>query len=124
MPARAFAGTPIIFDSDLPTVVTTANGRIVAMPFTMEVNDMPLYVRYGAEPEAFSRIFARIAGAWRSIPGAGGGQPGCIDLTVHAHVFGRPYGLVALTDAIEVARRTECAWLTDHAQLAEMCAAG
>ena len=43
------------FDADLPRTETTASGRIVAMPFTMEVNDMPLYVRYGSEPEAFTR---------------------------------------------------------------------
>jgi peptidoglycan/xylan/chitin deacetylase (PgdA/CDA1 family) len=44
------------FDSDLPYRHRTTEGAIIAVPFTMEVNDMPLYVRYGAEPEAFTRI--------------------------------------------------------------------
>ena len=66
-----------------------------------DVNDMPLYVRYGSEPAAYSRIFERIVAHWRVI----GGKPGCIDLTVHAHVFGRPFGLIELQTAIEAARR-------------------
>ena len=89
------------------------------MPFTMEVNDMPLYVRYGAEPAAYSRIFERIAGQWQAI----GNRPGVLDLTVHAHVFGRPYGLVEFQAAIEAARRHSWAWLADHHRLAALCAA-
>src|SRR5262249_39082664 len=44
------------FDPDLPYRHATPAGTIAAVPFTMEVNDMPLYVRYGSEPEAFTRI--------------------------------------------------------------------
>jgi Polysaccharide deacetylase len=107
-----------IFDADLPYLLDTPAGPIVAMPFTMEVNDMPLYVRYGAEPAAYSRILERIAERWQAI----GNRPGVLDLTVHAHVFGRPYGLVELQSAIEIARRCPCAWLIDHDRLAALCA--
>ncbi len=106
------------FDADLPCLVSTGSGPIVAMPFTMEVNDMPLYVRHGSEPSAYSRIFERIVAHWRLI----GDKPGCLDLTVHAHVFGRPYGLIELQAAIEAARRYPWAWLTDHDHLAQLCA--
>lgn len=115
---RGFRWHADFFDADLPRVVPTDAGPIVAMPFTMEVNDMPLYVRYGAEPRAYSRIFERIAANWRAI----GGRPGVIDLTVHAHVFGRPYGIIEFRDAIAVARRCAWTWLTDHADLAALCA--
>jgi len=107
------------FDTDLPRRVATDAGPIVAMPFTMEINDMPLYVRYGSEPQAYSRIFERIVANWQGI----GGRPGCIDLTVHAHVFGRPFGLIELQSAIDVARFHPWLWLTDHARLAALCAA-
>lgn len=104
------------FDVDLPRLLEDRARAIVAMPFTMEVNDMPLYVRYGSEPAAFSAIFARIADNWRRL----GNRPGCLDITVHAHVFGRPYGLVELAETIAIARRHEWAHLTDHARLAEL----
>jgi len=109
------------FDSDLPYRHETANGAIAAVPFTMEVNDMPLYVRYGAKPEAFTRILERIVGSWPRL-----GRPaGCLDITVHAHVFGRPFGAIEFMNCLEAARRyEEWAWLTDHRRLAALCKAG
>jgi len=104
------------FDSDLPYRRETPDGTIAAVPFTMEVNDMPLYVRYGAEPEAFTRIFERIVGNWPRL-----GRPAaCLDITVHAHIFGRPYGAIAMLDSIALVRRHAHCWLTDHAHLAEL----
>ena len=107
-----------IFDSDMPYVVERGGRKIVAMPFTMEVNDMPLYIRYGSEPAAFSAVFGRIVGNWKAL----GNRPGCLDITVHAHVFGRPYGLIELREAVAIARRADWARLTDHASLAALCA--
>ena len=109
------------FDSDLPYRHETPNGPISAVPFTMEVNDMPLYVRYGAEPEAFTRILERIVGNWPRL-----GRPaGCLDITVHAHVFGRPFGAIEFLNCLEAARRyEEWAWLTDHRRLAGLAQAG
>jgi hypothetical protein len=114
--AAGFRWHADIFDSDLPYIVGTHAKPIVAMPFTMEVNDMPLYVRYGSEPAAFSAIFERIVANWPRL----GNWPGCLDITVHAHVFGRPYGLVELAETIAIARRHDWARLTDHARLAEL----
>lgn len=105
-----------MFDSDLPYRLDTPDGSLLGMPFTMEVNDMPLYVRYGNEPEAFTRTLDRIVGGWERL-----GRPfACLDITVHAHVFGRPYGLVALLDALASVRARSWCWLTDHARLAEI----
>jgi len=91
------------------------------VPFTMEVNDMPLYVRYGSEPEAFTRILERILSNWPRL-----GRPaGCLDITVHAHVFGRPIGAIEFLNSLEVARRYgDWVWLTDHRALADLCKAG
>jgi hypothetical protein len=109
------------FDSDLPYRHETPNGAITAVPFTMEVNDMPLYIRYGAEPEAFTRILERIVASWPRL-----GRPAaCLDITVHAHVFGRPFGAIEFMNCLEAARRyEEWAWLTDHRRLAALCKAG
>ena len=105
------------FDSDLPYRHETSAGPLTAMPFTMEVNDMPLYVRYGNEPDAFTRILERLVVNWPRL-----GRPaGCLDITVHAHVFGRPFGAVEFMSALDVARRhSDWAWLTDHRALADL----
>jgi peptidoglycan/xylan/chitin deacetylase (PgdA/CDA1 family) len=108
------------FDSDLPYRVETAQGPVTAVPFTMEVNDMPLYIRYGSEPEAFTRILTRLVENWRDI----GNRPGCLDITVHAHVFGRPAGAIEFKRSLDVVRqRADVAWLTHHQALAGLFSA-
>ena len=103
------------FDSDLPYRVETAQGPVTAVPFTMEVNDMPLYIRYGSEPEAFTRILTRLVENWQAI----GNRPGCLDITVHAHVFGRPAGAIEFKRSLDVVRQhADVAWLTHHQALA------
>jgi hypothetical protein len=107
-----------MFDNDLPYWIETPAGRLLGVPFTMEVNDMPLYIRYGNEPEAFTRTLSRIVEGWPRL-----GMPhACLDITVHAHVFGRPYGALAFLDALEVVRRSPHCWLTHHAGLARLWA--
>ncbi len=105
------------FDSDLPYRHETEAGAITAVPFTMEVNDMPLYVRHGSEPAAFSHVLERIVAGWPRL-----GRPAaCLDITVHAHVFGRPAGAIELVNSLDIVRRhEEWAWLTDHRALADL----
>ncbi len=105
------------FDADLPRTLVTPGGRIVAMPFNMEVNDMPLYVRYGQKPEAYTEILTKIVAGWPRL----GNKRGCTDITAHAHVFGRPAGALEFADSLEVVKRHSAwAWLTDHRSLASM----
>jgi hypothetical protein len=107
-----------MFDADLPYWINTASGPLLGVPFTMEVNDMPLYVRYGNEPDAFTRTLTRIVEGWPRL----GCPYGCLDITVHAHVFGRPYGALALLDSLAVVRDSPHCWLTNHATLASIWA--
>jgi hypothetical protein len=107
------------FDADLPRRLDTPGGSLVAVPFTMEVNDMPHSVRYGNEPAAFTSTFERIVTEWTA-PDA---RPYCLDITVHAHVFGRPFGAIEFQKTLAIARRHAAhVWLTDHASLAALYA--
>lgn len=115
---NGFAWHADYFDQDLPRLLDTKTGALVAMPFTMEVNDMPLYVRYGNEPAAFSATFERIVTEWRALDE----RPYCLDITVHAHVFGRPYGAIEFEKTLAIAQHRRNVWLTDHASLAAMYA--
>ena len=113
--AHAFAWHADYFDLDVPRLIETTAGPLVAVPFTMEVNDMPLYVRYGNEPAAFTATFERIVSETPKTDA----RPFCLDITAHAHVFGRPYGAIEFKKTLEFAlRRSDRVWLTDHARLA------
>ena len=103
------------FDRDVPYKIDCEFGDLIAIPFTMEVNDMPLYIRYGNEPEAFTRILERILDGF----GDTHTPRAVLDLTVHAHVFGRPFGAIELRKSIEVLQRRENVWITTHEELAD-----
>lgn len=107
-----------VFDDDLPRQQTTDSGPIIAIPFTMEINDLPLYVRHGQAPEQFTLTLRRILEGWFANHDD---ETGCIDITVHAHVFGRPFGAEAFEMALDVVRGHEWAWTPTHATLAECC---
>jgi hypothetical protein len=112
-----FLWTADIFNTDLPYILDHATG-LVAMPFSVEINDMPLSIRYGNAPSTYSKILRRILENWQAtcVPRA------CLDLTVHSHVFGRPYGLVELAASLELAQKhTELVHLTTHHELAQLC---
>jgi len=116
---KGFSWHADTFDSDTPYWIETTAGRVLGMPFTMEVNDMPLYVRYGNEPEAFTRILGRLLSHWPTAQG----RPACLDITVHAHVFGRPYGIIELIESLRLARRHEAiARITNHRELTALFA--
>lgn len=105
-----------VFDRDLPYTLQTEAGAITAIPFTMEVNDFPLLVRYGQEPEAFVRMLKSMLDGWSEI-----GSPfACLDITAHAHVFGRPAGAMAFKSALRLAQQSPLAWMTHHAEIAEL----
>jgi len=117
--AAGFTWQADYFDEDLPRPIDTPAGPLVALPFTMEVNDMPHSVRYGNEPAAFTSTFERIV-TGRPAPDA---RPYCLDVTVHAHVFGRPFGALEFEKTLAAARRYAAhVWLTDHATLAALYA--
>ena len=104
------------FDRDLPYTIETKNGPLIAIPFTMEVNDFPLCIRYGHAPDAFVHTLKSLLDGWSEI----GNPSACLDLTAHAHVFGRPAGAIAFKQAIQLAQSSPVTWMTNHAELASL----
>ena len=103
------------FGDDLPYTIALPEGELSAVPFTMEVNDLPHAIRYGNEPRAFVSTLEHIVAGY-----AAPSRPACIDITVHAHVYGRPAGSIALAEALTLVRKHEgSAFLTNHQRLAD-----
>ena len=102
------------FDDDVPYVESFGSARIVAVPFTMEVNDLPLYVRHGNAPQTmlqvFEGTFARLQMEERATS---------IDVTVHAHVFGRPAGAWVYERILERVSRMPQVWVATRSEIAD-----
>lgn len=75
---------------DLPRIEVIDGKKIVANPFQFEVDDIHICVRGGAPPQAFFDVFKRTFD-WMYAEGAY--RPGILTVSVHATLFGRPFGV-------------------------------
>ena len=103
-----------VFDVDLPYVVNHGNKRIVAIPLSYDVNDMPS-MKYGTAPavmlDAFNEVIA--------IARAHTDELRIIDVTSHAHIFGHHRGAHYYEKIIEQAVSASDIWVATRAQVAE-----
>jgi peptidoglycan/xylan/chitin deacetylase (PgdA/CDA1 family) len=102
-----------VFDSDLPYVKTYGNRKIVAIPLATDVNDMP-FMKYGNAPKMMVESFEENLMIARATAG-----PSLIDVTAHAHIFGRPRGAYYYESIIERATAAADVWVATREQIAE-----
>lgn len=103
-----------VFDRDLPYVQSFGERKIVALPLSTDVNDMPS-MKYGSEPRSMLDTFdERVTIALEQSTG-----PSIIDVTVHAHIFGRPRGAYYLQKIVERAAAMDEVWIATRAEIAD-----
>ncbi len=102
-------------NDDLPYQVDFGDCSIVAVPGTMEVNDLPLFMRHGQPPRAMVEIFED----WLNYVRAWETRAIKIDPTVHAHVFGRPAGAGAFQNILEIATKADDVWIGTRSEMVE-----
>jgi hypothetical protein len=94
-----------------------AGGRsLVAIPLLMEVNDMPLVVRYGNPHRVYFQVFQELFDQLYQVEPA----PTFLDVTVHAHVFGRPLGGRIFDEVVRFCRGMADLWHPTHSQVAHL----
>jgi len=101
-------------DDDLPYIVDAGGKRLVAIPLTMDVNDLPHSVRYGNPPRALLELFTDTLAADRTREDG----PLMIDVTAHTHVYGRAFGAWVFDEAMRVAKRAREVWIGTRAEMA------
>lgn len=73
---------------DLPCWMRTRHGPMLAMPYTFELNDVPIYaVQHNSTDEIFRRVEATLAVFERE----GRDQPRVLTLALHPHLIGVPH---------------------------------
>jgi hypothetical protein len=102
------------FDDDRPYLQTFDAGSIVAIPLTMEINDLPHATRFGRSPrqfvEGFDELLAHVLG--------GETDALMVDVTAHTHCYGRPSGAWAYEAIARKVMWRDDIWLATRADIA------
>jgi peptidoglycan/xylan/chitin deacetylase (PgdA/CDA1 family) len=103
-----------VFDDDRPYLQLFEHGRLVAIPLTMEINDLPHAMRFGRSPRQFIEAFDdQLAHAVSLEP-----EAMLIDVTAHAHVYGRPPGAWAFEEILRKVSARDDVWVATRAEVA------
>jgi peptidoglycan/xylan/chitin deacetylase (PgdA/CDA1 family) len=103
-----------VFDTDLPYVASHDNKRIVAIPLSYDVNDMPS-MKYGHPPRMMLESYNEVL----EIARAGNGELRIVDVTSHAHIFGHHRGAHFYEKIIEQAMSSPDIWVGTRAEIAD-----
>ncbi|WP_372619661.1 polysaccharide deacetylase family protein [Falsiroseomonas sp.] len=108
---------------DAPVWMRTRGGKLLAVPYPQEVNDIPAIVARKESAETFARMVVDdFEERLRQV--RGDGQPQVMGIALHPYIVGQPHRLRALRRALAViAQAREEIWITTAGAVFEHVAA-
>jgi len=101
---------------DQPVWLNTESGRLMAMPYALELNDSSTVIGRQATAREFAEM---IIDEFDEMLEAARDQPLVMSVVVHSFISGQPFRLRALTRALEhIAARSHEIWLTRPGDIA------
>jgi allantoinase len=105
---------------DQPIWMKTRNGRLLAVPYPQEINDIPAIVARKVEGDVFADMI--VDGFEEMLRQSGGqseNQPLVFGIALHAYIVGQPHRLRHLRRALShIAARRDDIWLTHAGAIA------
>jgi len=113
---RGLSWTGDVFDDDRPYILPGAGNPLVAIPLTMETNDLPLVMKHGHTADSFRAAFAQAVQAALDSP-----YPALhLDITAHTHVGGRVGLAAAFERAVADAAADPRVWIGTRGQASRL----
>lgn len=100
-------------DDDRPYVLDYSGRRIVAIPLTMDINDLPICIRYGHSPRHMLSTFEDTFTAMLRES-----NPLMLDVTAHTHVMGRPSGAWVYDEIMARVKACSDVWVCTRQEMA------
>lgn len=107
-----------VLDGDLPYVQRFDQAEIMAIPMSIEFNDLPHAMRFGRTPAQFVELFTQALAGLKSQPA----ETIILDIFAHGHCYGRPAAAWAIDEIARLCRKDESLWLTTRSEIASYCA--
>lgn len=102
-----------VLDDDLPYLQRFSDGEIMAIPVTIDFNDLPHAMRFGRTPEQFVQMFMSTLDKLL----ASSRETLILDVIVHGHCYGRPAGAWAFEEIVKRCSQEKDLWLTTRGQI-------
>ena len=119
----AEAGFRYVLDlrmDDQPVWLATRQGRLLAIPYGLELNDSSTIIGRKASAHEFAQM---IIDEFDELLAAADAQPLVMSVVVHSFISGQPFRLRALTRALDhIAAHRDRIWLTQPGKIAEWAA--
>lgn len=111
-----FLYTCDLFQDDQPQPVNVKSGRLISMPYSLEINDIIVYNSYLATPRRYGQM---IKDQFDQLyeEGKESGTVMCIPL--HAYAVGHPHRIAAFEEALDYITSKEGVWVTTAREIAE-----
>lgn len=100
-------------DDDLPYLQKFSDSEIMAIPVTIDFNDLPHAMRFGRTPEQFLQMFMGTVDRLL----ASNREALILDVIVHGHCYGRPAGAWAFEEIVKRCSQKKDLWLTTRGQI-------
>ncbi|CAA9261992.1 MAG: Polysaccharide deacetylase [uncultured Acetobacteraceae bacterium] len=103
----AEAGVRYIGDwvyDDEPTVISTGNGPLVTLPYTVELNDIPMMIVQHHESAYWKR---RVMDQFHQLHAEGAERPKIIAVAIHPYISGQPHRIRYLEEIYDEVSRFE-----------------
>ncbi len=106
------------FQDDQPQPLNVKSGRLLSMPYSLEINDFVVYYNYAATPRRYGQMmkdqFDQLLEEGRE-----SGTVMCIPL--HAYLVGQPHRIGGLEEALEyiTGHSPDDVWVTTAVEIAE-----
>jgi allantoinase len=108
----AEAGIDYVADwcnDEQPYTMKTRGGSIVAMPYSLEIGDIPVFLQHGGSGEDFERM---IVDQFDTLYEEGGRQPRVLSIALHPFLVGHPFSARYLERALGHIRKHDAVWIT------------
>ena len=105
-----------VHDERPSPLVTASGARLVALPYTYELNDAPLLMRSHLEGDGYAELCRQQLDRLRTEPGAGGRM---MCLAIHPFAAGQPHRIAHLDHLLAYLRQHDDVWIATASQIVD-----
>ncbi|HUG78242.1 MAG TPA: polysaccharide deacetylase family protein [Burkholderiales bacterium] len=113
----AEAGIEYVADwcnDELPYRMQTRSRPIVAMPYTLEIGDIPLFLERGGDGEGFYRM---VVDQLEQLHAEGAKRPRVMSIAIHPFLIGHPFRARYLDKALRYIKRKKGVWIATAGEI-------